>query len=228
MRYTVIVALLFCASAGAQDKFMPAHFGYEEEDRQLYNLIPFPEIKGNVTVMLKCFSQLEASGKMKNTACLMNDQFDAPFAAAVAQAAKKARMTPASINGKDVMVYVQFRTEFVAEGDERKIKVILNPGYPENVDAYGEDHVAAQRLLTGKAEPWQKVCPQRAAYAVWAKAYVGEDGHSDAPSIEHAGGVVPTAACQEAIKAQILESRYIPAIDDGFPVPSTFVEIFSN
>ena len=226
---TLIVSFLFLAAgASAQDEFMPAHFGYDEEDRQLFNLIPFPEIKGDVTIMLRCFAQLETSGKMKNTACLMEDQFDQPFAGAVAQAAKKARMTPASINGKPVMVYVQFRTEFVAEGDDRKIKVILNPGYPENVAAYGEDHVAAQRLLTGKDEPWQKVCPQRAAYAVWAKAYVGEDGRADAPSIDHAGGVIPTPACQDAIKAQILDSRYIPAMDDGFPVPSTFVEIFSN
>lgn len=212
----------------AQQQFMPAHFGYEEEDRQLFNLIPFPDIKGDVTIMLKCFAQLEKSGKMTNTACLMNDQFDQPFAGAVSYGAKKARMTPASIDENPVRVYVQFRTEFVAKGDDRRIRVFLNPGYPENIDAYGEDHVAAQRVLGNGDEPWQKVCPKRAQYAVWVKAYVGEDGLSANPSIDHAGGVVPTASCQDAIKNTILESRYIPAMDDGFPVPSTFVEIFTN
>lgn len=226
-RFTVLTTLFFCTAGFAQDAFRPAHFGHDEADRQLFNRIAFPQIKGDVTVMLNCFTQLEASGKMTNTGCLMKDQFDSSFAEAVSIASKKARMTPAEIGGKKVEVYVQFRTEFVAKGDDRTVRVILNPGYPENVAAYGEEHVAAQRVLAGK-EAWEKACPQRAQYAVLARAYVGEDGVSDNPSVEHYAGVLPVASCQDAIKSTILGSRYIPAIADGMAVPSTFIEQFGN
>jgi hypothetical protein len=219
--------LLLSGAICAQESFRPAHFGFEDEERQLLNRIRFPEIKGDVSVMLLCFSQLEPSGKMDQTGCMMKDQFDAPFASAVSEAGKKARMAPAEIDGDKVKVYVQFRVEFVAKGEDHTIRVILNPGYQENIDAYGEEHVAAQRLIGGK-EYWQDVCPQRARYAVLAKAYVGEDGRSDSPSVEHAAGVMPTATCQTAIMDSILASRYVPAMADGLPVPSTFVELFSN
>ena len=218
---------LLSAAANAEDSYRPAHFGHEDEDRRLLNRIGFPEINGDVSVTLNCFTQLETSGKMTSTICLIKDQFDSPFAASVSAAEKKARMTPAQINGKKVQVFVQFRTEFKSKGEDRSIKIILNPGYPENVAAYGEDHVAAQRVI-GSKEPWQDVCPRAAKYAVYAKAYVGEDGRSDNPSIEHAGGVTPTATCQEAIMETILASTYVPALTDGVAVPSTFIELFSN
>jgi len=224
----LLFSLLFASSAiSAQDTFRPGHFGHEDADRQLFNRIGFPEIKGDVTVNLLCFTQLETSGKMKGTSCLIENEFDSSFAGAVGAAAKKARMTPAEINGKKVKTYVQFRTQFVAKGDDRTVKVILNTGYPENVEAYGEEHVAAQRLI-GKKEPWQDICPQRARYALLAKAFVGEDGKPDSPSIEHSGGVNPTPNCQNAIMESILASRYIPAMQEGVPVPSTFVELFTN
>lgn len=224
----LIFALSICsAAASAENNYRPAHFGHEEEDRRLLNRIKFPQIKGDVTVTLNCFAQLDVKGKMENTICLVKDQFDGPFAASVSEAGKKARMTPAEINGEKVKVFVQFRTEFKSKGDDQSIKIILNPGYPENVAAYGEEHVAAQRVIGGK-EPWQKVCPQAARYAVYAKAYVGEDGRSDNPSIEHAGGVSPTPTCQQAIMDTILASSYVPAMVDGVAVPSTFIELFSN
>ena len=81
--------------------------------------------------------------------------------------------------------------------------------------------------MLGK-EPWQRVCPQRAYYLVAARAYVGEDGQPDNPSLAKVTGITPTADCQNAIKETILKSLYTPAMADGYPVPSTFVEMFSN
>lgn len=219
--------LLLGSIAAAENPFTPAHFGYEEEDKKLVSRLYFPDIKGDVDVKLLCFTQLETNGKMKNTGCMAEDQFDAPFAQAISEAAKKARMTPATIGGKKVKVFVQFGAQFTQKGEDRQVKLTLNPGYPENVEAYGEEHVAAQRVI-GKREPWQDVCPTRARFVVWAIAYVGENGESDSPSINHADGVLPTAACQESIMETIVASSYVPAIVDGVAVPSTFVELFSN
>jgi hypothetical protein len=176
--------------------------------------------------MIHCFSQVAASGKMTNTGCFIKDNFDGPFSAAVMKAAKRSRMNPAIIDGEKRKVYLQFRVEFIAKDEDREIKFYLNPAYTENVEAYGDDHIAAQRAI-GK-EFWQDVCPQRAQYLVAVRAYVGEDGRSENPSIERISGIMPTADCQNAIKETILQSRYTPAMADGHPVPSAFVETFSN
>lgn len=219
------VLFVIVAGRAAADP-RPADFDYEDEDRRLDNRIEFPEVKGDVSVMISCFSQIERNGKMDTTGCIARDNFHAPFAAAIMDAAKKARVRPAVIDGKERKIYLQFRVEFVAKDDARDITLYLNPGNSENVDAYGPDHIAAQRVI-GK-EPWQDVCPQRAQFLVLARAFVGEDGRAQSPSLERMGGIMPAPDCQEAIKQTILESAYTPAMADGYPVPSAFVEMFSN
>ncbi len=163
---------------------------------------------------------------MTDTGCYTKDQFDAAFATAIIKAAKKARLNPAILDGKERKIYLQFRVEFIAKGDDREIKLYRNPGYTENVEAYGADYVAAQRVI-GK-EPWQGICPQRARYLLTLRAFVGEDGQSGNPSLEKVSGIMPTRDCQNAIKDTILSSAFTPAMADGYPVPSAFVELFSN
>lgn len=109
----------------------------------------------------------------------------------------------------------------------RRVSIYLNPGYEENVAAYGYDHVAGQRVI-GKKEIWNDVCPRRAKYAVWVRAYLSEEGEVGNPTIDHADGVMPTANCQNAIKETVLSSKFTPAMADGVPVPSSFIEIFGN
>ncbi len=109
----------------------------------------------------------------------------------------------------------------------RRVDIYLNPGYEENVAAYGYDHVAGQRVI-GKNEVWTEACPRRAKYAVWVRAYLSEEGEVGNPSIDHADGVMPTANCQNAIKETILASTFTPAMADGIPVPSSFIELFGN
>jgi len=222
-----LLLLVFAGAATAADDIRPASFDHEESDRRMDTLVEFPEVKGKISVILSCFSQIQSSGKMKETGCFTKDQYDQPFAMAVNKAAKKARMNPAIIDGKPRKIFLQFRVEFIAEDDDRDIYFYQNPGYEENVKAYGYDHVAGQRVI-GSKEPWNDACPKRAKYAVWARAYLGEDGRADNPSVSHGSGIVPTSACQEAIKQTVLTSRYTPALADGEPVPSTYVEIFGN
>ncbi len=224
-RVAMLALLLAGGSASAQDR-QPANFDIEDHEKSLVNRIIFPEFKGDVSAMIDCFSIVEPSGKMKDYGCYTKDQFDAPFAQAVNYAAKKARMNPAVIGGQKKEIYLQFRAEFIAQGDERTIDLYLNPGFTENIEAYGYDHVGGQRVV-GK-ESWMNVCPQRSRYSLWVRAYLGEDGTTDNVSLIHAGGIVPTEACQNAIKQTILSSLYTPALADGVPVPSTYVEMFGN
>lgn len=226
-RIMMSAALLALASAGSAQDMRPADFDHPEEKRQLLRLIEWPEIKGDIEVILSCFSQIKKSGKMDNTGCYLQNNYDEPFVYSINQAARKARLNPAIIDGDPQEIYLQFQVKFVAKGEERDIFFILNPGYEENVNAYGFGHIAGQRVI-GKNEPWNDACPQRAHYAVWIRAYLGVDGVADSPTVDHADGILPTTACQNAIKQTILQSRYTPAYADGEPVPSTFVEAFTN
>jgi len=227
----LVLALAFSTAqiANAQG-VQPASFEHSEADRRLDSLVKFPDIEGKLSVMLNCFSRVKTSGKLTDTGCYTEKNYDQPFAAAVIKAAKKARMKPAIVGGKAREVYLQFRAEFIADGEkgaEKSIYLHSNPGYAENIEAYGYDYVAGQRVL-GSKEPWTNACPKRAAYAVWARAYLGENGRADNPTIVHASGVIPTQTCQDAIKQTIVASLYTPAMADGSPVPSTFVELFGN
>ena len=221
-----LLLMLAAASAGAAAEFLPAGFDHEDPKRRLADRIEFPEVGGDVSAMLSCFSRIDRGGKMEQTGCIAKDSFHATFAAAVMKAAKKSRVTPAAIDGKPQSIYLQFRVEFIAKDDERNIILYPNPGYEENVNAYGADYIAAQRVI-GR-EPWQDVCPQRAGFVVLARAFVGEDGRSESPSLERISGILPAPNCQEAIRDTILNSAFTPAMADGYPVPSAFVEIFSN
>lgn len=223
----ILSFLVLCLSTAAGAQMRPVSFGYEDPDRRFENLLAFPSVEGKLTVNLTCFSQVRDNGKMDETGCFMKDQFDQPFAAAVANAAKKGRLIPAVIGGKARTVYLQFRVNFVADDEDKRITIYLNPGYQENVEAYGDGHIAGTRAFK-KKEPWMKICPKSAKYSVWARAYLGEDGKTDSVSIVHADGIMPTAACQEAIRQEILSSEYTPAYAEGVPVPSTYVEIFGN
>jgi hypothetical protein len=224
--FIISILLLLATSALSSEEMRPASFDHEEPKRRLHNRIEFPEVKGDMSNMIYCFSQIEKSGKMKDTGCILKENFDPPFVNAIIKAAKKSQMTPAIVNGEKRKIYLQFRVEFIAEKDERKIYLYLNPANTENIEAYGYDHIAAQRVI-GK-EPWQDVCPQRARYLLIARAFVGEDGRSSNPSLERVSGIMPTADCQMAIKETILQSSFTPAMADGYPVPSAFVESFSN
>lgn len=222
----LILLLLLAAGAAAAMEFRPASFDHEEGKRRLAERIEFPDVSGKVSAMISCFSQIEKNGKMKETGCYTKDNYESSFAEAIVRAAKKSQMRPALIDGKPHKVYMQFRVEFTADGDDREIKLYPNPGYNENINAYGAEHVAGQRVI-GK-EPWQDVCPQRAKYLVAVRAFLGEDGRSQSPSIERLTGIMPAPDCQNAIKETILSSRFVPAMADGYPVPSAFVETFGN
>jgi hypothetical protein len=226
-RIFFLLTAMGASAAAAAQELRPANFEVEDEDRQFRRLLGFPEVQGDVEVQLNCFSLVQDSGKMKDTGCYFTNNYDQPFVMAVTKAAKKARMNPAVIDSEPRDVYLQFTVKFEQKEDERRIFYVLNPGYEENVDAYGIDHIAGQRAI-GKREPWNEVCPKRARYLVLVRSYLGQDGRADNVSIEHRDGIVPTETCKDAIRQTILASRFTPAYADGEPVPSTYFEPFGN
>ena len=206
---------------GAQN---PASFNHP--DGSLQSRIKFPELRGDSVAMIRCAAQVQRSGKFEDNVCFVQNAGDEVYIKAIYDAAKKARMNPAIIDGKSAAVYVQYRVEFKKEGDNQSVRILNNPGVEENVAAYGEDHIAPQRGLT--AEKWQKACPSRMRFLVLGKAHIAEDGSQSSISIVNGGGPPITERCREAIIETLSESRFTPAKADGIAVPSTFVEPFGS
>ncbi|MDH4047367.1 MAG: hypothetical protein OEW68_00835 [Gammaproteobacteria bacterium] len=220
------VLTILALPVAAKAERLPALFEGDNPDRIFQNLVEFPDISGNASVMMLCASQVEGSGKMKDTFCYIRNNADFTYNEAIQKAAKKALLKPATIDGKRQKIYLQFRVEFTKKDEEKHIIVHLNTGDAENLEAYGPDFIAAQRVI-GK-ERWMKVCPLRADFALTARAHVSVEGVGSNVSLAHGYGIVPTGNCQQAIVDTIEQSPFIPAMVDGEAVPSAFVEPFGN
>ena len=218
----LIVTLLL--SAGANAERVPAQA--DTGDDGLEHRIEFPELRGDTTAALRCAARLQKNGRMKDNGCYVESPADQIFVEPINRAARRARFKPAMLDGRAQEIYLQYRVQFVKKDDDEQVTVWLNPGVAENVEAYGPHHVAAQRVI-GK-ERWQDVCPERADYLLWLKAHVAENGAASSASLTHGAGLNPSPRCRDAILATIEESEFFPALADGEPVPSTYMEPFGN
>lgn len=223
-KWTAVAMMLFAAAGARAADAWPALFATGEDSLDAH--IEFPETRGDGTIVIRCATQLSDRGKMEKHGCYGDNSGADAFIAAINKAAKKARMQPAIIDGRPHAVYVQYRVRFETRGDENTVTIYNNPGVLENIEAYGEDHIAAQRGLT--KERWQRACPQRLRYLVWVKAHVAASGTQSNINIASNDGPPITQKCEQAIIATMKESGFAPALADGEPVPSTFVEPFGS
>lgn len=221
----VLFVALALASGQSRAERTAALLGTGEDS--LAERIEFPELKGDTTAVIRCAARVQSNGKMKDNGCAVSGPADQVFIGPINKAARKARLVPAAADGRPKEIYFQYRVEFIQKGNERTVNIYPNPGVEENVEAYGAEHVAAQRAI-GKEE-WQGVCPGRAQYLVWLKAHVAEDGTVSNLSLTHGSGLNPSPRCEEAILGSAGSSLFFPALaDDGEPVPSTYVEPYGN
>ncbi|MDZ7769436.1 MAG: hypothetical protein U5K38_10355 [Woeseiaceae bacterium] len=142
-KWPVVMIILFAAAGARAAETWPARFDAGEDS--LEARIKFPETRGDGTIIIRCAAQVSDSGKMEKHGCYGDNSGADVFIAAINKAAKKARMQPAVIDGRPHAVYVQYRVRFETRGDENILTIYNNPGVLENIEAYGEDHIAAQR-----------------------------------------------------------------------------------
>lgn len=221
-----VLFTLLATIASAQAAITSATLGDPTASKHFIRLMKFPETDGDATVKLECQTIVKSNGKMKDAACYLKNNWEPDFADAVKKAAKKALLQPARDGKKGKDVVLLFQVEFLKKDDVKTINVYLNPGEAEMVEAYGPDHVYAQRVM-GK-ESWQNACPKHANWIVMAKAYIDEEGVASSIDLTHGGGIVPTGSCQQAIINTIQSSQFAPATLDGVAVPSGYVEPFGN
>jgi hypothetical protein len=217
---------LFASTSSANAQLQPATLGDPAAEKYLIRLIEFPDTQGDASVRLQCTSIIKSNGKMKDAGCLIKNNWDPDFALAVETAAKKARLVPAQFDQKAETVVLLFQVIFSKTESDRSIRVLLNPGMPEMVAEYGENHISAQRMFGN--ERWESACPKHAKWVVYTEAHVDENGKASSVDTSHRNGIVPTAPCQQALVDTITMSRFTPAMIDGVAVPGVYVEPFGN
>jgi len=203
---------------------LPANFN--TEDKSLNQIIKFPDIKGDISTTINCSGVIQKNRKIKFFSCFKNQPGDEVYIYEIYKAFKKARFNPAQINGKKEEVLVQFRIFFKSEDNNNSINVINNLGYKENVDAYGINHIGAQRIIG--AETWQKHCPKFNQYNLLTKTHVNSEGSASNASIHDYKGIKISQTCNNWILSTLNSSKYIPAISGDIFVPSTHIEVFGN
>lgn len=228
MKPAVVVLTLLASGVGnpvsAETAFTPGRFG--DGEKSLGKLIRFPELRGDTTVAISCIGILTGRGKLDKHSCYRRNPGDETFITEILRGSRKARLVPATYDGRAVDVVFQYRVQFKKEGEELTLQFVANPGYEENVEAYGTGHIAAQRVMA--KENWQKSCPRQAKFLVLARANVDYDGTPGAVTIQPGTGIPITETCRSALEQTMLNSRFIPAFADGESVPSTYLEPFGN
>ena len=203
---------------------LPANFN--TEDKSLDQIIKFPDIKGDISTTINCSGVIQKNRKIKFFSCFKNQPGDEVYIYEIYKAFKKARFNPAQINGKKDEVLVQFRIFFKSEDNNNSINIINNLGYKENVDAYGINHIGAQRIIG--AEIWQKHCPKFNQYNLLTKTHVNSEGSASNASIHDYKGIKISQTCNNWILSTLNSSKYIPAMSGDIFVPSTHIEVFGN
>lgn len=223
LSYLALLLLLFGQTATAVER-SPAGFGAGE--KRLDELIKFPKIEVDMDKEFVCQGILKANGRLSDRACYLVESRDTPYLEAIEKAGKKAHFKPATYGGKKIGIYFMYRVRFTRKDDEQRIFLYANQAYPENLDAYGPDHIAAQRGLT--TEKWQKACPSRTRFIVLARAHIAANGEQSSINITHGSGLPISDTCRRAIVETLEQSVFIPAYADGEPVPSSYLEAFGN
>jgi len=220
----LVLAMLLCGLTEAATERSPAGFGSGE--KRLDALIRFPKIEVDMDKEFVCQGILKANGRLTERGCYLVESRDTPYVEAIDKAAKKARFKPATYDGRKIGVYFMYRVRFTRKDDEQKISLFANQAYPENLAAYGPDHIAAQRGLT--TEKWQKACPSRTRFIVLARAHIAASGKQSSINVTHGSGLPISDTCRNAIVETLQQSVFIPAYADGEAVPSSYLEAFGS
>ena len=142
---------------------------------------------------------------------------DFRFIKAILKAAKKTRVSPATVNRKTHSAYLFYRVMFAKQGEIEGIGVYPNWGY--DVDKYGADYESAQRYGGRVYYTHCFISP-----LVLSTVKIGADGQITG-GVSFSGGdsKFEKSHCARRIIKNIVGASYIPGRYDGKLVETTHV-----
>ncbi|MCZ6894614.1 MAG: hypothetical protein O7H40_11290 [Gammaproteobacteria bacterium] len=207
-------------TAVADDDAVPSFSSanFVEGERSLKNLIKFPKVKGDLSIVVNCTSIGSAKGRIRDAKCSATDDPSQKFAIAVSRRSRSARITPAIVDGKNEQVDFQFNVVFIRTGETETIDVYTNNR--KNLDRFGPDYISAQRY-----SPYElpDVCKERrASYLILEIAVVTKEGRVKESDL-HVDSIGIAKVCETSLREITRSSRFVPAFHDGLPVESIWV-----
>ncbi|MFQ6005547.1 MAG: energy transducer TonB [Woeseia sp.] len=208
-------ALLFnCRESLAVDDLTPARLG--DGEQSLQQLIQFPSWRGDAAISILCGARLAADGEFLDTYCWGFDNRKFYYIREIQKVADDARALPATLNGENKAVWLQYSVEFKKVGDDKSIKVYPNWGF--NREAYGTDYISPQLYNAPKRS---MRCRKDMSFTV--SMQIDEAGAIHDPEIVSGKA---SDKCREKLSEFIQHAKYIPASVDGKPVPVKYVDFW--
>lgn len=204
--------------AGSGARLVPARFknGLEAAAAE----IEFPDYRKDIALYINCAASLDEFGQVERHYCLdYSGSVDDRFRDRVDRFIRTTAISPAVVDGQPVPVELYFRVYFGRRGDLYAVGVL--PNWGDDAEKYGVEYEAPQRY---DLEPMSHAC---AIDGGMARITVDADGHAkgEASLIMSYGIPERYSECEHWFSRSVANGSYIPAMQDGKPVPATYVEV---
>lgn len=204
------------ATAQEQPRF--THANFVEGERSMANLVEFPDVDGDIEVIVTCTGIASAKGRLQEAKCSAPNDPDLDFTMAVSRRFNAARLIPATVDGNSEEVDFQFAVHFRQENDRQTVNVY--PNNSKNVDRLGLDYLSAQRF---SPYVWPNRCGSwRREELILEVAIIDATGKPRNIDLVTAGSSL-RPNCKAALESQLKDGRWIPASYKGQFVDSIWV-----
>ena len=234
----LVVTMKIALATTATSSSTPARF--VDGDRSLRNMISFPDIPGDVMVIVYCVATIDRTGFMRENTCFESANVDEVFRDAITKVARSSEVTPAVVSGEPLRTYLWYRVAFVQRDGQNAIGVFPNWGH--NAAEYGNDYEGPQRVTRNRypsacrtpddvGDTYQtNVLAKRDAYSFTALSSVtiGTDGKARSDVEVDATDFRGLKRCVDRITDILQHADYIPARHDGKEVEATYMETWGN
>lgn len=195
---------------------------FSDGDQSLQRLIEFPDVDGDVLVVVYCRAFILEDGQVYSNTCFPTEGVRQSFPRAIENAMRSALVTPAVVDGAARAVPLFYRVGFLRKDGEAEIAVYSNWGI--DMDEFGLDYEAPQRYTSqifpmGCADYWWSM-------AVTATMVIGADGALAGDVRLESSELTPMRRCTRSLKRFYEKSKYIPGRHDGKPIEATLVEVW--
>lgn len=222
----VFLMMVFNGYVNADEKdvtddeyFRPANF-YDGK-KSLQSRIKFPEWDGDITVSIRCDALLYKYGTIKkwNFCFTEDDKYDI-FSKAIMDAAEFAKLSPAQVDGKNKKVWFQYLVTFHKKDGKKMI--VMYPNYGLEIDKFGPYYTSAQRYTADLRSYFNKC--RRPNTNIWISATIDEKGIPR--DVKAVSSDVGGEKCAKNLAYKFKKGKFIPAMAEGRPVASKYVESF--
>jgi len=204
--------------AAAQEQPRFTHADFVEGERSMANLVEFPDVDGDIEVIVTCTGIASAKGRLQEAKCSAPNDPDLDFTMAVSRRFNAARLIPATVDGNSEEVDFQFAVHFRQEDDRQTVNVY--PNNSKNVDRLGLDYLSAQRF---SPYVWPNRCGSwRREELILEVAIIDATGSPRNIDLVTTGSSL-RPNCKAALENQLKNGRWIPASYKGQFVDSIWV-----